>query len=86
MPTVVNTETSAARNSTISISRSRTMRARRRARRSPWRALPISVFGRGTADMKGKPPRILYKRSEKPLRMQKQKTRPGSVPRAGLSA
>src|SRR5688572_6713567 len=34
MPTVVNTETSAASNSTSSISRSRTMRARRLARRS----------------------------------------------------
>ena len=57
MPTVVNTETSAARNSTSSISRSRMMRERRRARRSR----PVAtVHGSlpGTADIE-KAPRIL---------------------------
>ena len=53
MPTVVNTDTSAARNSTSSISRSRMMRARRRARRSLRDSRHASVVvGPGTADMK----------------------------------
>ena len=52
MPTVVNTETSAARNSTSSIMRSRMTRARRRARRSPPIRASISVVWPGTADMK----------------------------------
>src|SRR5262245_32548427 len=60
MPMVVKTETSAARNSTSSIRRSRITRARRRARRSPRIASLISVVWPGTADMK-KASRILYK-------------------------
>src|SRR5262245_40126524 len=58
MPTVVNTETSAARNSTSSISRSRITRARRRARRSPCMLVGISVVWPGTADIGGKAPRF----------------------------
>ena len=53
MPTVVNTDTSAAKNSTSSISFSRTMRARRRDRR--WLGTEASitlVASPGTADIR----------------------------------
>ena len=47
MPTVVNTETSAARNRTSSITRSRISARAGRARRSPRGAAPISVVVAG---------------------------------------
>src|SRR5688500_12878104 len=52
MPTVVKTETSAARNSTSSMMRSRMMRARRRARRSLRSVASIRVVWPATADIR----------------------------------
>src|SRR5688500_18479272 len=59
MPTVVNTDTSAAKNSTLSIRRSRTWRARRRFKRGladSCRTVDVACPG-ATADIRK--PRIL---------------------------